>query len=86
MGRAADCCRIRTVPVPEWVKSVVDLWNGVAKIVDGRLFRSVSRFGATWGSDITEKVIWHIVKAAPRIAGLSHWRPMTAAELRAAVP
>ena len=66
---------IRTVPVPEWVKSTVDVWIDAAKIVDGRLFRSVSRFGATWGSGITEKVVWHIVKAYSKSCGFQKLAP-----------
>lgn len=66
---------IRTVPVPEWVKSAVDVWTGAANILDGRLFRSVSRFSVTWGGGITEKVIWHIVKACSKSCGIQPLAP-----------
>lgn len=50
------------MPVPEWVKVVVDSWIGAAEVTDGRVFRCVSRTGAVWGTGITEKVIWCVVK------------------------
>src|SRR6516225_10046139 len=42
IGKAAH---IRTVPVPDWVKSAIDAWTRSAPIADGRLFRCVSRMG-----------------------------------------
>jgi site-specific recombinase XerC len=53
---------IRTVPVPDWVKVAVDEWIAAAGIIDGKLFRCVARTGKVWGSGITEKAVWHIVK------------------------
>lgn len=53
---------IRTVPVPDWVKQAVDTWLAEARIIDGNLFRCVARAGKVWGSGITEKAVWHIVK------------------------
>src|SRR5215467_4518166 len=51
VGKAAH---IRTVPVPEWVKSAIDLWLTSAAISHGRIFRCVSRKGSVWGDGITE--------------------------------
>ena len=53
---------IRTVPVPDWVKHMIDEWLTAAGVTDGRLFRCVCRAGVAWGEDITEKVVWHVVK------------------------
>jgi site-specific recombinase XerD len=53
---------IRTIPVPDWVKLAVDDWMAAAAIIEGRLFRCVARTGKVWGSSITEKAVWHIVK------------------------
>jgi hypothetical protein len=30
---------VRTVPVPDWVKSAIDSWSSTASIGEGRLFR-----------------------------------------------
>jgi integrase len=62
---------IRTVPLPDWVKSAVDAWTSSAPVTEGRLFRCVSRMGSVWGKGITEKVIWHVVKASASAAGIA---------------
>ena len=72
VGKAAH---IRTVPVPDWVKSAVDEWVVSAAITEGRLFRCVSRKDSVWGTGITEKVIWHVVKAAAATAGIAKLSP-----------
>ena len=53
---------IRSVPVPDWVKSVVDRWTAAAQIESGSLFRCVTKYGTVWGRKITEKVVWHVVR------------------------
>jgi len=53
---------IRTVPVPDWVKQTIDAWTSAARITNGKVFRRVSRTGVTWGTEMTEKVVWHVVK------------------------
>jgi integrase len=53
---------IRSVPVPDWVKSVLDRWTAAAQIESGSLFRCVTKYGTVWGHKITEKVIWHVVR------------------------
>ena len=53
---------IRTVPMPDWVKGVVDEWLCAAGITSGRLFRRVSKAGRIWGETMSAKVVWHIVR------------------------
>ena len=53
---------VRTIPVPSWVKGTVDDWLAASRIVNGRLFRCVRRMGTIWGTEMTEKVVWHVVK------------------------
>jgi integrase len=72
VGKAAH---IRTVPVPDWVKSAVDAWASSVPVTKGRLFRCVSRKGSVWGDGITEKVIWHVVKASAAAAGIAKLSP-----------
>jgi len=45
---------VRTVPVPAWVKDVVDRWTENASIPNGRLFRSIRKNGTVWGDGITQ--------------------------------
>lgn len=35
--------RVRTVPMPVWVKVAIDAWTGTARVVDGHVFRPVNR-------------------------------------------
>jgi site-specific recombinase XerC len=53
---------IRTVPVPDWVKTTIDEWLAAAAISAGRLFRCVCRAGKHWGDGVTERLVWHVVK------------------------
>src|SRR3989440_3587897 len=54
IGKASH---IRTIPMPDWVKDLVDDWLQAAGISNGRIFRRVTRAGTVWGSGLTEKVV-----------------------------
>ena len=45
----------RTVPVPGWVKGVLDDWIEAAGLTSGKLFRRVNRNGKAWGTGLTER-------------------------------
>jgi integrase len=66
---------IRTVPVPDWVKTAIDQWAIPAFIISGTLFRSINKAGRVWGTGFTPKVIWSIVKQAASNSGLSRVAP-----------
>jgi site-specific recombinase XerD len=66
---------IRTVPVPNWVKSAVDSWTAGAGISTGKVFRCVSKSGTVWGDGITEKVVWHVVRECAASAGIVKLAP-----------
>ncbi len=66
---------IRTVPVPAWVKTAIDQWMAVSKIRAGRLFRCVNKTGSVWGTGITEKVVWTVVREFARSASLAKLAP-----------
>jgi site-specific recombinase XerD len=66
---------VRTVPMPEWVKRTIDEWLNAADIREGKLFRCVSRKGTVWGTEITEKVVWHVVKEYAKKLGVSKLAP-----------
>jgi site-specific recombinase XerD len=66
---------IRTVPMPDWVKQAIDQWLSVAEIAHGRIFRCVRRRGVVWGTKITEKVVWHVVKEYAQRLGVSKLAP-----------
>ena len=66
---------LRTVPMPDWVKKVLDEWLSAAGITSGRLFRRVNKAGKTWGEAMTEKVVWHVVREFARKAGIQRLAP-----------
>ena len=67
--------RVRTVPMPMWVKKAVDRWIIAAKIGPGRIFRAVSRHGTPWGKGISENVIWYVVRRCAERMQLEHLAP-----------
>jgi site-specific recombinase XerD len=66
---------IRTVPVPDWVKRAIDDWLGASRVTEGRVFRRVCRTGMAWGTEMTEKVVWHVVKQYAGQLGISKLAP-----------
>jgi len=66
---------IRTVPVPDWVRTELDDWLAAAAIDRGRLFRRVNKVGRTWGDGMTVKAVWHIVKESAKRIGVAKLAP-----------
>lgn len=66
---------IRTVPMPIWVKNAVDRWMIAANVVEGRIFRAVSRHGSAWGNGITESVVWYAVRDCASRLEFDHLAP-----------
>ena len=67
--------RIRTVPVPSWVKAVIDEWTSVSGISEGMILRRINKNGKVWGNHITAKTVWYIVKSAANVAELPNLAP-----------
>src|ERR1700756_2931808 len=76
---------IRTVPVPDWVRTELDDWLAAAGIDRGKLFRRVNKVGKTWGDGMTVKAVWDIVKESAKRIGVAklsaHDLPGTCARL-----
>ena len=66
---------VRTVPMPDWVKETLDNWLRAADIRHGKLFRCVCRKGTAWGTEVTEKAVWHVVKEYAGRLGISKLAP-----------
>jgi integrase len=67
--------RIRTVPMPTFVKVAVDAWTGPAGVVDGYIFRPVNRGGRVQGDALSEKVVWQMLKPYAKVAGVAGIAP-----------
>ncbi|HZL69449.1 MAG TPA: site-specific integrase [Candidatus Limnocylindrales bacterium] len=66
---------VRTVPVPDWVRTELDDWLAAAAIDRGKLFRRVNKVGRTWGDGMTVKAVWHIVKESAKCIGVANLSP-----------
>jgi integrase len=67
--------RVRTVPVPAWVKTAVDKWAESVPVVSGKLFRSIRKNGTVWGDGIKQNVVWYVVKACADRANIKALAP-----------
>jgi integrase len=65
----------RTVPMPGWVKALLDEWLQTANLTAGKLFRRVNKNGNAWGDRLTEKAVWHVVREHARKAGIERLAP-----------
>ena len=66
--------RVRTIPMPTWVKVAIDAWATSAGITSGRVFRPVNRGDRVVGEGVTEKIIWQLLQpyaAAVGVAGIA---------------
>ena len=52
--------RVRTVPMPTWVKVAIDAWTSAMGVTDGHVFRAVNRGGQVQAAALGEKVVWQL--------------------------
>lgn len=67
--------RVRTVPMPAWVKNAIDAWTAEAGVADGHLFRPVSRGDRISGDRLSEKVVWQTLKPYVAAIGIPNVAP-----------
>jgi site-specific recombinase XerD len=67
--------RIRTVPMPAWVKVAVDAWTAGAELTVGFLFRPVNRADRIQGDWLPEEFVWQMLKQYAAGAGVSGIAP-----------
>ncbi len=63
--------RIRTVPVPLWVKPVIDDWTEAAGIAAGHLFRPINKCDTLSGERLSAQAIYEILKTCGFRAGMN---------------
>src|ERR1700685_2281060 len=54
--------RVRTAPMPAWVKVAIDAWTTPGGVVAGHVFRPVNRVGRVTGECLGEKVVWQMLR------------------------
>ncbi len=62
--------RVRTAPMPTWVKVAIDAWTSPAGVMDGHVFRPVNRADRITGEGLGEKVVWQLIKPYAAEAGV----------------
>src|SRR5262249_35736708 len=62
--------RVRTVPMPTWVKKAIDSWSGAAGVTDGQVFRAVERGDRVRAVALSEKVVWQLLQQYAAAVGL----------------
>jgi integrase len=67
LGKAGH---MRTVPIPGCVKVAIDAWKEASGVTEGALFRSINKTGRVWGTGMTPRVLWEVVRGAATRAGI----------------
>jgi site-specific recombinase XerD len=67
--------RVRTVPVPAWVKQAIDAWTAAAGIREGPVFRPVNKGGEMGEGRLGEQPVWWVVKGYAAAMGLDNLAP-----------
>jgi len=62
--------RVRTVPMPTWVKVAINAWTSVAGVADGHVFRVVNRGGHAQVAALSEKVVWQLLQRYASLASI----------------
>jgi integrase len=62
--------RIRTTPMPNWVKIAGDTWTTPALIAEGHVFRPVNRADRAIGARLGEKVVWQMLQQYAEAIGV----------------
>ena len=62
--------RLRTVPLPTWVKVAIDAWTSAAGVSDGFVFRTLRRGGNAQAAPLSEKIVWQLLQGYSAAAGV----------------
>src|SRR5665811_1740138 len=54
--------RVRTIPMPTWVKIAVDAWTEAAGVTDGQVLRRIARGDQVRPDRMSEKVVWQLLQ------------------------
>src|SRR5882757_8423598 len=62
--------RVRTIPMPTWVKTAIDAWTSAGSVADGYVFRPVNRADRAIGERLGEKVVWQMLQGYAEAIGI----------------
>jgi site-specific recombinase XerD len=67
--------RVRTIPMPTWVKVAIDAWTLAGNVTEGQVFRAVNRSDQVRDGAMSEKVVWQLLQPHAEAAGLADIAP-----------
>lgn len=67
--------RVRTAPLPTWVKVAIDAWTSAVGLAEGHVFRPVTRGGQAGGERLGEKVVWQMLRHYAEASGVPGLAP-----------
>src|SRR5207249_8313410 len=67
--------RVRTAPMPTWVKVAIDAWTSPVRVAAGHVFRPVNRAGCVTGERLGEKVVWQMLRGYANAIGVAGIAP-----------
>ena len=67
--------RVRTIPMPTWVKVAIDAWTAAVGLTEGHVLRPVGRGDQLQGERMTEKVVWQLLLPYALAAGVPRRSP-----------
>ena len=67
--------RVRTVPMPTWVKLAIDGWTTAAGINSGSAFRRIDRADEAKDAVLNEKAVWQLLKEYAKAADVAGIAP-----------
>jgi site-specific recombinase XerD len=62
--------RVRTIPMPAWVKVAVDAWTEAAGVAEGYVLRRIARGDQVRPERMSEKVVWQLLQPYAIAAGV----------------
>ena len=63
--------RIRSVPIPDWAHDAITRWRTASGIIEGALFRRITRHGAVMPCRISPQAVFDIVRTYANMLGLT---------------
>jgi integrase len=73
----ADLCgkgnRIRTVAVPLWVKNAINAWLDAAELLEGKLFRSMTKSDKVARDRLSDWAVWAVVQQSAEQIGIERF-------------
>ena len=67
--------RLRTVPVPDWCKALIDSWLLASGVSEGLIFRRIWKNRSELGRGVAADVVWTAVKQYAKRIGVDHLAP-----------